>query len=403
MKDNEISIFRSFRFKIVLYTFLSLIFTFLTEVILIFSVKGIRNLLGLEPPATLAQINSNNGNIYMNQIGRGFDNEIVQIPDGTITPLEPFGIWMLLLIFLGIFLFVLYFLALTKKFSLYLKEIMYGIHKIAEGDLTNRIEINDKSEFDLIGNSLNVMAEDFHLLMQNERKNEKEKNDLITNVAHDLRTPLTSILGYLDLTLRNPDMELEKKQKYIEVAYEKSLRLEKLIGDLFSYTKFESNEVVLKMTPINLVKLMEQMIEEFYPAFEEAHLKYEFITDKESAVVMADGDMLARVFSNIISNAIKYGKDGKNIRIYINQDDTEVKVSVVNYGELIPSQDLNHIFDRFYRVENSRNSETGGTGLGLAIVKRIVLMHDGGIRATSNFDGTVFEISLKKGEVSCEK
>lgn len=302
-----------------------------------------------------------------------------------------------IMIIIGIILFSFYFLLLTKKFSLYLKEIVWGIDKMAKGDLMTRIHIEDEGEFSIIGDRLNAMADDIRLLMENERKNEKMKNDLITNVAHDLRTPLTSIIGYLDLTIREPSMEEEKREKYIQVAYEKSIRLERLIGDLFNLIKFNSGEIKLNLAPIDLVKLMEQMVDEFYPAFQEAGLSFEFIAECDSAVVNADGDLLARTFSNVIGNAVKYGKDGKSIKIKISQTKREVCVAITNYGEVIPEADLEHVFDRFYRVENSRSLETGGTGLGLAIAKKAVLMHEGSIKASSSLEGTVFEITLKKG------
>lgn len=309
------------------------------------------------------------------------------------------GIGIACMLIIGIFIFMVYFLLLTKKFSVYLQELVVGIDKMAKGDLTTKIQIRDEDEFAIIGDRLNAMAADIRFFMESERRNEKIKNDLITNVAHDLRTPLTSIIGYLDLTIREPFMEDKKREKYIHVAYEKSLRLEKLIGDLFSFTKFSSGDIKLNLSSIDIVKLMEQMADEFYPAFQENNLSFEFVTECDFAVVTADGDLLARAFSNLVSNAVKYGKDGKSVRIKITQTESDVKVAIINYGEVISNDNLEHVFDRFYRVENSRNLETGGTGLGLAIAKKIVLMHNGVIRASSTLEGTVFEITLKKDEI----
>lgn len=402
MKSRQVSIFKSFQFKIVLYTFLSLIFTAMTEGALIFLIKVVQSGTGTYEGAGY-NIQGKNG-IPQNG-GEGlYNNGAYASSKEAVMGHRPMGGFIIfVLILIGLVLFVVYFLLLTRNFTIYLDEIVVGINKMATGDLTTRIHIDDEDEFAFIGNRLNAMADDIRYLMESERKSEKIKNDLITNVAHDLRTPLTSVIGYLDLVLRDENLEAQLRQKYIGVAYDKAIRLEKLIEDLFNFTKYNSEEVVLKLVPLDVVKLMEQMVEEFYPAFQDANLYCEFQPCKEPAIVMADGDFLARAFSNLISNAIKYGRDGKNIRIHVHQNEAEVLISITNYGEVISEENLLHVFDRFYRVESSRNAETGGTGLGLAIAKKVVLMHGGTIKVTSSMDGTVFRIVLKKGEAHEEK
>lgn len=398
MKNSNISFVRSFRFKIVLYSLLSLFYTILSEAAIILLARGVGYFIremqgkpvGIPTPNPMMQsaINDpivNNSFYNMERNGKGMGKPII-------------GLFIFFVIIIGIALFIFYFLLLTRKFSVYLKRIVKGINQIATGDLSTRIIIEDKDEFAFIADCLNKMADDIHILIESERKNEKVKNDLITNVAHDLRTPLTSIIGYLNLTTKNLDLDEETKQKYISIAYDKSLRLEKMIGDLFSYTKYNSEEIVAKSKPIDMVKFMEQMIEEFYPSLQDEKLEYEFNSNCENAIINGDGDLLARAFSNLISNAIKYGKDGKNLRVFVNKNETFVSISIVNYGEVIPKKDLEYIFDRFYRVENSRSVKTGGTGLGLAIAKKIILMHDGAIKATSSLEGTTFEVILKLSE-----
>ena len=308
----------------------------------------------------------------------------------------------ILVIVVGCILFVFYFMAFTKKYSNYLKEIQSGIQELSMGNFENQIPVKYNSEFTVIAEKLNEMSNEIYLLLCDERQNEDVKNELITSVAHDLRTPLTSIIGYLYLVSNKKDLEEEKKTQYTQIAYNKAKRLEQLLEDLFRYTKYSSDEIKLHYETIDFVKFMEQMMEEFYPSFKEAELNYEFQSEMKKAMITADGNLLARAVGNLISNAIKYGKDGKNIKVALKQEENYVIMSVLNYGPIIPKEDIVHIFDRFYRVENSRSEETGGSGLGLAIAKQIITLHNGSIDVQSDYNGTMFEIKLelctKEGE-----
>jgi signal transduction histidine kinase len=294
---------------------------------------------------------------------------------------------------IGVILFIVFFLLLTRKFISYIKEIAEGINEISLGNLDNRIIIKNEDEFALIAEKLNKMADDIKEIMENERRSEYAKNELITSVAHDLRTPLTSIIGYLDL-VSSKELTKETQKKYIEIAYSKSKRLEKLIEDLFTYTKFNFGEVKAAYSEVDMVKLINQLLDEFYPSFTDNQLEYEFTTDLSAAVIKADGNLLARALANLISNAIKYGREGKKVLFHLIKNEGDVTITVTNYGEIIPKKDLEQIFQRFYRVESSRSSETGGSGLGLAIAQSIVLMHGGSISAKSDTDGTIFTVSL---------
>lgn len=298
-----------------------------------------------------------------------------------------------LVVMTAIVLFVIYFLMLTKKFSNYIEEIGSGIDELSNGNFETRIDIKNDDELTDIAKNLNMMAVNIKNIMENERKVENTKNELITNVAHDLRTPLTSILGYLDL-VSNKNLDEETKSKYVNVALSKSKRLEKMIEDLFAYTKFEFGEVKMHYSEVDVVKMLEQLLDEFYPSFIDNELEQKFMTNVSSVVLWADGDLLARAFANLIGNAIKYGISGKNIIIRIKGMENKVKITVTNFGELIPKNDIDNIFNKFYRVDSSRNEELGGTGLGLAIAKSIVQLHKGTISARSNFEGTVFEVTL---------
>ena len=233
-------------------------------------------------------------------------------------------------------------------------------------------------------------------LIENEKNSEKTKNELITNIAHDLRTPLTSVVGYLEILATNEKLTEDQKKEYLRIAYEKSKKLGELIEDLFSYTKVSLNAMSLKLDNIDIIILLNQLIEELYPLFEKNNLSFEFDSNVKSLEIVADPKLLSRLFENLLNNAIKYGKDGKRILIRLHKIDQEdFYVSIINYGNIIPKDSLEKLFERFYRVDESRNSAISGTGLGLAIAKNIVDMHRGKIQVTSNKKGTEFRVGLK--------
>lgn len=297
------------------------------------------------------------------------------------------GIWLIA--------FALIFSIFTKRVDCYLQEIVEGIDELSKGNFNLAIPLRKDDQLTQIALKLNRVAYDIKEIMEKERTTENKKNELITNVAHDLRTPLTSILGYLDIVTKQK-LSKEEQTKYIGIAYHKSKRLEKMVEDLFTYTKLEFGQIQLQQTKMDLVKMMEQMLEEFYPSFQEHALDCAFETQEDSVFIMADGDMLARAFANLLSNAIRYGADGKNIKVNITTNQQEVVVHVINFGSIIPAKDLEHIFEKFYRVDRSRNEEQGGTGLGLAITKNIIRMHGGNIKVHSDLNGTEFEVMLQR-------
>ncbi|MDF2588718.1 MAG: two-component sensor histidine kinase [Anaerocolumna sp.] len=394
------SIFRSFRFEIVLYSLLSLVYTLLTEAALFFGVYLVYQILNNDDVNAKMQQSENIGSNLMNNLNSINNLANNNIQNRIMEPkIQPPGkgliaVIIITAIIIGLVLFTTYFLLLTKKFASYLEDIAEGITKIAAGNFDTRIYIKNEDEFAFIASKLNTMADDIKQLIENDRKSEYTKNELITSVAHDLRTPLTSIIGYLELVSDQNKLNSDTRQRYIEIAYNKSKRLEKLIEDLFAYTKFSFGEVTMDFSEIDMVKFINQLVDEFYPSFQESGLEYDFSTNLHSVHVVADGNLLARAFANLISNAIKYGKDGKSVNIKLGKENGKVIVSVTNYGRLIPEKDLLNIFERFFRVEGSRSSETGGTGLGLAIAKSIIVMHGGTIGVKSDFDGTVFEVVL---------
>lgn len=390
----------SFRFRNLWYSIVSAILALLTVLCFLGIVSFIS--FALEPKQQTIQLNEN---AIKNQISNNMSNtagdDIYRDSLNSIkTTQAKSGLTVviyLIAIFIGFVSFATYFSIFTKKMSNYLREISEGIKELSTGNFDVRIPLRNDDEFTRIAQNLNRMAVEIKTIIEEERNTESKKNELITNVAHDLRTPLTSIIGYLDLVSKK-DLPTQMKDKYVGIAYNKSIRLEKLIEDLFSYTKFEFGEVKLNKIEVDLVKMIYQLVDEFYPSFNENGLEYHFEAESPCAIVMADGDYLARAFANLIGNAIKYGADGKNVNLHLEVKNKEVIVSITNYGEVIPKKDLAHIFEKFYRVEYSRNEEHGGTGLGLAIARNIFEMHGGRIEARSGLGGTVFEVILPMSE-----
>ena len=302
---------------------------------------------------------------------------------------------VLLYVLLGIGVFSVSFLLLQSRSMRYISRISSAMREIAEGDLNITLDVEGDDEFADMAENLNNMVEELRQLMDRERESERTKNELITNVAHDLRTPLTSIIGYLELLSGPVKLNEEMQKKYLDITYKKSKRLQKLIEDLFGFTKLNYGKISMKVSKVDIVKLLSQMLEEFYPNFMEKNLAYELQSNVTAKVITADGNLLARLFDNLINNAIKYGSEGKQIIVKVDATDTVVTASVTNFGYVIPKEELPLLFEKFYRVEQSRSVNTGGTGLGLAIAKNIVDMHGGTIGVTSDLNGTVFTVKLK--------
>ena len=302
---------------------------------------------------------------------------------------------ILVYVLIGILAFSITFLLLQEKSAAYIGRISDAVERISEGDLNTQVEVVGDDEFSSMASNLNKMVEDIRRLMDKERESERTKNELITNVAHGLRTPLTSIIGYLELLSGQVVLPPDMQKKYIDIAYSKAKRLEKLIEDLFGFTKMNYGKLAMHVSKVDIVKLLGQLLEESYPNFANKGLSYELQSNVPAKIITADGNLLARLFDNLINNAIKYGAEGKRVTVKVTAEADTVQVSVANYGYVIPAEELPLIFDKFYRVEQSRSTHTGGTGLGLAIVKNIVDMHGGTITVKSDLNGTVFTVTLQ--------
>ncbi|WP_366289983.1 HAMP domain-containing sensor histidine kinase [Paenibacillus sp. AN1007] len=295
-----------------------------------------------------------------------------------------------LMIAVGIICFVLFFFLFTRKVMVVLDEITAGIQEVAKGELSHRIEVKTADEFGVVAASINQMAEKLQRSLQEERSAVAAKNDLITGISHDLRTPLTSILGFLEYIEKDRYQDELEMRYYVSIAYEKSLTLRKLIDDLFEYTRVSGGGLPLSLTPLNLNPFLMQLAEEFAPMLEDAGMTYRIVGREKPLWIQAAAGELVRAYENLFSNAIRYGAKGKVMEIGLTFEDEEAVVRISNYGDPIPAQDLPHLFERFYRVDKSRSRDTGGTGLGLAIAKSMIELHQGRIAAYSENGRTDF-------------
>lgn len=225
------------------------------------------------------------------------------------------------------------------------------------------------------------------------RENEQKKDELIVYLAHDIKTPLTSMIGYLSLLSEIKDMPQEQRNRYIDIALDKSYRLEDLINELFDVARFNSEKIVLEKEEINLNLMLEQIADDFYPTLKEMNKKINFTSD-EKTILYADPDKLSRVFNNLIKNAVNYSKENTDIDISILNKENQATVKITNKGKQIPKEKLDKIFEKFCRLDSSRTSKTGGSGLGLAIAKEIVELHGGRIYAESDMKETTFSVIL---------
>lgn len=290
---------------------------------------------------------------------------------------------------------------LRRRYHLYqMNHIIAELHYIAQGHLDHRIPFRLKGSEQHVISSVNALVDSAVKSMADERKIEKSKDELITNVSHDLRTPLTSIIGYLGLIEDKQYQSEEDILKYTHTAYEKAKQMKNLVEDLFEYTKVQQHGAPVNIMRIDLNQLLEQLTASFELEAQHRGIEISSKVVPNPLMIEADPEKLGRVFNNLVANAFKYGNGASYIRVDARQRADQVEVTVANDGTPIPPQSLDHLFERFYRAEASRSRATGGTGLGLAIVKSIVDLHHGTVKVTSDENETAFVVALPLKQAS---
>lgn len=289
---------------------------------------------------------------------------------------------------------VLYWRLIRRYHQMQLRHVISELHYIANGHFDHRINFRVRPELQRVVDSINSLVDSTVNSINEERAIEKSKDELITNVSHDIRTPLTSIIGYLGL-LKTGISSKEDQQKYVDIAYTKAEQMKSLADDLFEYTTLKSTSTKLNLNELHIYSMLEQVAAGFELEAEKKGIDIEIEARPKNLTIQADAEKLVRVYNNLISNAFKYGTGATKIKLVANLvNKSEVELRVENNGEPIHVSAQKKIFDRFYRVETSRNTKTGGTGLGLSITKSVVDLHHGTIRCQSDENWTSFIIRL---------
>lgn len=300
-----------------------------------------------------------------------------------------------LALILSVIIFISIFIIVTNKKMKYIEEIASGVRMISNGDLSYRVEEKGKDEIKNLAENINNMASEIESRIEAERRAEKTKSELITNVSHDLRTPLTSVMGYIGLIKDGKYENEEVMKEYLNIAFNKSNQLKELIEDLFEYTKLNNRGIILEKNKVNIVEFLSQIIEEYIPLFEENNIEVVKKFVDEKYIVEIDAGKMVRVFENLFSNAIKYSFKPGEVVVSTYENDGYVNIVIKNKGENIPKEKIDRLFDRFYRLDEARNSNTKGSGLGLAISKNIIELHKGKIWAECIGNDVSFFIKLK--------
>lgn len=281
-----------------------------------------------------------------------------------------------------ILLFLILLFLFTKNQIKYIKKINDGIEIMAGGDLLNKIPVEGNNELTNLALSINTMAYSLHSKMDLEKELDRKQRKLITNISHDLRTPLTSIIGYLDLLSSHNFESTSKRNKYIDIALAKSNRLQKLIEDLFVYTKLVNQDFNFSFEKVDLFMLISQFFEEIQPNIIEKNFKTNIRCSNKELIVSIDVSQMLRVLENLFNNIIKYGRENSNVQISIHKEDKKAILKILNETDIDLTDSAEFLFDRLYITDENRYSES--SGIGLSIVEEIVKLHGGKVYAEFN-------------------
>ncbi len=301
---------------------------------------------------------------------------------------KAFELWLFLLAVCCVFFVI--FRRYTNNLSNYFMEINRGIDTLVNEDTE---DVTLPTELASTERKINSIRHTLTERKVDAERAEQRKNDLVMYLAHDLKTPLSSVIGYLTLLREESQISDELRERYLTISLDKAERLEELINEFFEITRFNLSNITLMYGKTNLTRLLEQLAYEFKPMLAGKNLRLEFEMQPD-IVISCDANKIQRVFDNLLRNAISYCDKDTAIKIVVEQKGDHVRIAILNEGVTIPQEKLERIFEQFYRLDMSRSSTTGGAGLGLAIAKEIVELHHGQITAHSDNGITCFEVSL---------
>lgn len=325
-------------------------------------------------------------------IGQGVSRTIIWHGDERLYPVYRLlaDNAIILLFLLWVIEFIIIFIYYWSKPLGYLEDIVKATENIY-GSREELIQL--PPELGTVEHQLNQIKLNVRESQRVAREAEQRKNDLIVYLAHDLKTPLTSVIGYLTLLRDEGQISEKLREKYLLISLEKAERLEDLINEFFEITRFNLSNLTLELSKVNLTRMLEQITYEFQPMFVEKNLKCELSMEAD-VMMKLDVNKMQRVFDNLLRNAINYSFENKTIEITVIQDEREIIIRFYNNGNTIPEEKLERIFEQFYRLDTSRGSGTGGAGLGLAIAKEIIELHGGSITALSEDEKIEFEVRI---------
>ena len=289
-----------------------------------------------------------------------------------------------------VMVFFITFRIYLNWFAKYFMEINIGIEDIGRESIG---EVSLPPELSATEKKINTIKHTLEKQKLDMKLAEQRKNDMVMYLAHDLKTPLASVIGYLNLLRDEGQISEKLRQKYLSVSLEKAERLEDLINEFFEIAKFNLSNITLQYSRISLVRLLEMLLYEFQPMLHEKNLECNLMVP-EDIMIRCDADKIQRVFDNLLKNAVIYSFEGTDIDIAVVGQGEDVDITFTNHGDTIPEEKLERVFEQFYRLDASRSTSSGGAGLGLAIAKQIIELHHGTIMARSENEMIEFKVIL---------